>query len=160
MNIMRKIILSVLVVLIGLNLYAQKLNTISLLGKTDTTYQFTITGKNLDQELSKLKTTFGKPLSESPGAIIWDKVEIPSVGKDLQIKLIDGLLTVKEDNANFKSFKNTKNKNKSKNCQLKCLDENQNRQIYFTVMDKDNNNIINNAIMKKAVIVYLQDILK
>jgi hypothetical protein len=54
----------------------------------------------------------------------------------------------------------TKNKNKSKNCQLKCLDENKNRRLYFTVMDKANNNIVVNEAMKVAVTEYLENIIK
>jgi hypothetical protein len=56
-------------------------------------------------------------------------------------------------------IKHTKNENKSKKCQLKCLDENQNRQLHFTVMSKDNN-IVNNKKMKNAVIEYLENIIK
>jgi hypothetical protein len=69
------------------------------------------------------------------------------------------LLTIKGKNAKFTPFKDTKNENKSKKCQLKCLDENQNRQLHFTVMSKDNN-IVNNKKMKNAVIEYLENIIK
>jgi hypothetical protein len=159
---MKKLFLSAIAIFIGLSLYSQqeKVSSICILGKTDTTYQFTITGKNLDEELSKLKTNLGKPFTESEGEIIWNNVDIPNIGNDLQLKLVDGLLTTKRSTAKFKPFKDTKNKNKSKNCQLKCLDENKNRQFYFTVLDKDNNNIIVNKTMKIAVNEYLENIIK
>ncbi|MBP6978392.1 MAG: hypothetical protein KBB71_08775 [Lentimicrobiaceae bacterium] len=158
---MEKLIFSAIAIFIGLSLYSQeqKVNSISILGKTDTTYQFTITGKNLDNELGKLNTTFGKPLTESEGEIIWNKVDIPNIGNDLQIKMVDGLLTIKGNSAKFKPFKDTENKNKSKNCQLKCLDENENRQLYFTVMDKDNNNIIGNDKMRIDMIEFLESVI-
>ena len=159
---MKKLFLSAIAIFIGLTLYSQqqKVNPISIIGKTNTTYQFTITGKNLDEELSKLKTNLGKPLTESEGEIIWNNINIPNIGDDLQLKMVDGLLTTKGNTAKFKPFKYTKNKNKSKYCQLKCLDENKNRQLCFTVLDKDNNNIIANEAMKMSVNEYLENIVK
>ena len=114
--IMKKLFLSAIAIFIGLTLYSQqqKVNPISIIGKTNTTYQFTITGKNLDEELSKLKTNLGKPLTESEGEIIWNNINIPNIGDDLQLKMVDGLLTTKGNTAKFKPFKYTKNKNKSK----------------------------------------------
>jgi len=159
---MKKLFLSAFAIFIGLSLYPQqqKVKSISIFGKSDTTYKFTITGKDLDEELSKLKTSLGKPLTESEWVIIWNNVNIPNVGNDLQLKLVDGLLTTKGCDARFKPFVDTKNKNKSKNCQLKCLDENKNRRLYFTVMDKANNNIVVNEAMKVAVTEYLENIIK
>jgi hypothetical protein len=151
---MKKVFVSTIAILVGLTLFAQqKIDVISICGKTDTTYQFTITGKNLDVEMSKFYTVCGKPESECSGETTWDNIEIPGVGTGLQLKLTDGLLTCNGEKSKFKPFKNPKDKT----CQLKCLEENQSRQFVLTVIDKESN-IVNNETMKEAVIEYLENI--
>jgi hypothetical protein len=151
---MKKVFVSTIAILVGLTLFAQqKIDVISLCGKSDTTYQFKITGKNLDVELSKFYTVFGKPESDCPGETIWDNIEIPAVGSGLQLNLTDGLLTCNGEKSKFKPFKTPKDKT----CQLKCLEDNQSRQFILTVIDKESN-IVNDETKKDAVIEYLEKI--
>jgi hypothetical protein len=154
MDIMKKVFVGTITLLVGLTLFAQqKIDVISLHGKSGTTYQFTITGKNLDVEMNKFYTAFGKPESECSGETIWNNIEIPAVGSGLQLILTDGILTCNGEKSKFKPFK----KPKDKTCQLKCLEENQSRQFILTVNDKESN-IINNETLKDAVIKYLEKI--
>jgi hypothetical protein len=156
---MKNLFLITIAVMFALNLFSQqRIDAISISEKTETVYKFSLTGKNLDSELNKLNEKFGEPTTSEPGKIIWTNIEISNIGQNLQIEITDGLLTIKNDKAKYKHFKKSRNKNKSKNCKLKCLEENEYRQLVFTITENERN-IINNKELKEAAQKYLSNII-
>jgi hypothetical protein len=157
---MKRLIAGSMLVFLSMQLFAQQgISVATVIAKTDTVYQFNLTGKSLDEELSGLTATIGNPASESCGEMVWNSVDIPGVSNDLRLKITDGLLTIKGDKSRFEPFTNTRNKNKSKTCLLMCLEENQYRRFIFTIMD-DEANVINNVALKEAVVEYLKSIIR
>jgi hypothetical protein len=154
---MKNAMLIVLISLVSFNLFAQKkIEVKNVCCKNDTTMVFSITDKDLSAEFEKINKYFGEPKSCKPGEIIWSDVEVPNIGKGLQIKLVDGILTIKNENIKFRKFSSIKNKN----CKLRCLEENQQRQINIIIMDENKKNIINTNALKTASIKYLESIIK
>ncbi len=154
---MKNAMLIILVTLMSVNLFAQKkVEAKSVFCKKDTTMVFSITDKDLNVEFEKLNKYFSEPKSCKPGEIIWSDLEVPNVGKGLKIKVVDGILTTKDGNAKFRKFTSIKNKN----CKLKCIKENQQRQLNITILDENDRNIINSTALKTASIKYLESIIK
>jgi hypothetical protein len=141
----------------SVSLLAQKkIEVKSVQCKAETAFVFSITDKDLNAEFENLNKYYGEPKSCKPGEIIWSNIEVPNVGKDLQITMVDGILTMKNESTKFRKFSSSKNKN----CRLRCLEENQQRQINITIMDENEKNIINTNALKTVSIKYLESIIK
>jgi hypothetical protein len=156
---MKKVFLMLIVLMLGAELHSQPwVNVLSIPQKSDTVYQFSLLGKNLDADLANIRLAFGTPVSESPGEVIWEKIDIPDIGTGLKIRMVDGLLTTNKHSGKCVPFKETKNKNKSKNCLLKCMKENQARSLNFTISCNDLN-AVNTVSKARITIAYLEKII-
>ena len=81
----------------------------------DTIYTFEISSHNNDEAIQKITERLGKPVSNSIGELVWEKISLPYIGKNLKIVLKDGAFTISNDRAEFVPFKDVASKEKLMN---------------------------------------------
>ena len=127
------------------NVIGQKtVNAVPNYFQKDTIYTFEISSHNNDEAIQKITERLGKPVSNSIGELVWEKISLPYIGKNLKIVLKDGAFTISNDRAEFVPFKDVASKEKlmnesSKNVLRKT-------EIFVFANGK-------NAILVKAIII-------
>ena len=98
------------------NVIGQKtVNAVPNYFQKDTIYTFEISSHNNDEAIQKITERLGKPVSNSIGELVWEKISLPYIGKNLKIVLKDGAFIITNDRAEFVPFKDVASKEKLMN---------------------------------------------
>jgi hypothetical protein len=117
----------------------------------DTTHTFALKSENIDSIRYKLFAHWGPPATNSYGNVIWKNIQIPMIGDELEIHLIDWICSDNKKSMLCKPLKSESDKEKK----VREMKPNQNRWIQVKITNKDGSNIINNELNAEHVAEYL-----
>ncbi len=126
------------------------------LPSNDTVRTFSFGYMDLDTCKYKLAKFWGEPTHNTTGNVIWTSMEIPNIGKELNINLTDMFCAMVKNNMKCVSFKDEKDKENK----LLNIKPSQSRKLELTITDKENKDIIMDKSKVEFMLQYLEKILK
>jgi hypothetical protein len=105
---------------------------------SDTLYSLGIAVQQLDSVRISFLRTYGTPVSDTYGTMIWKGVSLQSLGEQLEIHYMDWLCTMRNKYTSCKYFKSEADKVKK----VAAMKENQHRAIWIDIKDASGRNIL------------------
>ena len=109
---------------------------------TDTVATFGVFNGDLNEHRRQLKAHLGQPKSEHIGSMFWENQEIAGIGKNLTIKLSDGLMSL--DKYRGDAYRELFKSDEDKTEKLKSVNAKNWRSMQIEITDASGNNLINN----------------
>jgi|AntAceMinimDraft_17_1070374.scaffolds.fasta_scaffold168836_1 hypothetical protein len=158
---MKKTIFIILLAFLSLHSFSQtKKNSIGVnkqYNTPDTTRSFVLMNiLNFDNSKDSLIKFWGKPKNNETGQISWTHIDIPNVGKDLNVILTDRICTIEKGYMMCIQFKDKEDKE----MKMKNLKSNQLRDIEITITNQVGKNIINSKTKTEIVKTLLESIVE
>ena len=123
----------------------------------DTTRTFALMNAlNFDNNIDRLIKFWDKPELNEAGQIRWAHIDIPNVGKDLNVKLTERICTLEKDDMTCVPFKDKEDQE----MKMKNLKSNQYRDIEIIVTNQDGKNIIDSKTKSEAIKTLLESIVE